>query len=93
MRLHSFCAEVQVAGDFFGAAALGDELEDFALAWRELVERCGFAGRSGAVEVAVNDAARDGGAEIDLIVENSFDGELEFRDGRVFEHVTARADP
>src|SRR5256885_16945552 len=38
MRLNGLDRELQVKGDFLGAAAFGDELEDFLLARRQRIE-------------------------------------------------------
>ncbi len=83
MGFDGFDADVEVAGDFLGGFAIGNELEMLAFARREQVER-GRGLARGGLEAFGIEAGDDGGIAIDAIGESGADGADQFFIGGIF---------
>src|SRR6266446_134119 len=81
--------DVEQAGDFLCVFSFGNELQDLALARRELFQRTFFFSRT--LKIALHDRPRDRRTKISLALGNRVDGQLQLLGGRLFEHVAGGA--
>src|SRR5215470_8965199 len=87
---HGFGTDFENKRDGFGGLSFGDELEDFTLPFRELLERSLLMGDLLEGKL-LQQPIRDFAAEIDFAAGHAFHRRPQFRYGGFFEEITASA--